>query len=225
LRGAGNTIEHIMPQNPNLSPEWRRDLGPNWEEVHKTCLHTLGNLTLTRYNSELSDRPFREKRDMEGGFADSPLRLNKGLAKLETWNEQEIAKRAEALANQALEVWEYPRLSENVLAKDHKKSSEHEGVTYTIDVHPELRGDLLALFEELSKRIRNLDSSVRMEFKKLYIAFKMSTNFVDIVPQKSRLQLFLNMPFDAIQDRDLQRCEQCRALGERRRRVRNLVRQ
>jgi len=194
------TIEHIMPQNPNLSPEWRRELGPNWEEVHKTYLHTLGNLTLTRYNSELSDRPFKEKRDMEGGFADSPLRLNRELAKLETWNEEAILKRAELLANLALNVWEYPQLSEDILAKYRKKSSEHESVTYTIADHPELQGDMLVLFEELSKRICNLDSSVRMEFKKLYIAFKTSTNFVDIVPQKSRLRLSLNMPFDEIQD-------------------------
>lgn len=194
------TIEHIMPQNKNLSAEWRQDLGTNWEEVQKTYLHTLGNLTLTRYNSELSDRQFKEKRDMEGGFADSPLRLNKGLGKLEGWNEEEIVKRARSLADQALQVWQYPQLSEEVLSKYSKKDSENEAVTYTLADHPELQGEMLALFEELSKRIRNLDSSVRMEFKKLYIAFKTTTNFVDIVPQKSKLRLSLNMAFDEIQD-------------------------
>ena len=61
------TIEHIMPQNPNLSQEWRQALGPDWEKVQERKLHTLGNLTLTGYNSEYSDRPFQEKRDMEGG--------------------------------------------------------------------------------------------------------------------------------------------------------------
>ena len=55
------TIEHIMPQNENLSPTWQADLGPEWMRVHETYLHTLGNLTLTGYNSEYSDRPFREK--------------------------------------------------------------------------------------------------------------------------------------------------------------------
>ncbi|MGG1940403.1 DUF262 and DUF1524 domain-containing protein [Paenibacillus polymyxa] len=194
------TIEHIMPQNKNLSSEWRQDLGTNWEEVQKTYLHTLGNLTLTRYNSELSDRPFKEKRDMEGGFADSPLRLNKGLGKLEVWNEEEITKRARSLADQALQVWQYPQLSEDVLSKFSKKDSENDTVTYTLADHPELQGEMLAIFEELSKRVRNLDSSVRMEFKKLYIAFKTTTNFVDIVPQKSKLRLSLNMAFDEIQD-------------------------
>ncbi|MCM3624321.1 DUF262 and DUF1524 domain-containing protein [Brevibacillus borstelensis] len=194
------TIEHIMPQNKNLSPEWRQDLGANWEEVHKTYLHTLGNLTLTRYNSELSDRPFKEKRDLEGGFADSPLRLNKGLGKLDTWNEDEITKRARLLADQALLVWEYPLLSDDVLSKYRKKGSEGESVTYTLADHPDLQGAMLTLFEELSKRICNLDSSVRMEFKKLYIAFKTTTNFVDIVPQKSKLRLSLNMAFHEIND-------------------------
>ena len=82
------TIEHIMPQNEELSPEWRSDLGPEWKSVHETWLHTLGNLTLTGYNSEYSDRHFAEKRDMDGGFKMSPLRLNEGIGSLERWDER-----------------------------------------------------------------------------------------------------------------------------------------
>ena len=67
------TIEHIMPQNEDLSAEWREALGEDWERVHETWLHTLGNLTLTGYNSEYSDHPFPKKRDMQGGFRESPL--------------------------------------------------------------------------------------------------------------------------------------------------------
>ena len=52
----------------------------------------------------------------------------------------------------------------------------------------------------LEKRVLNLDASVRVEFKKLYIAFKAQTNFVDIVPQKKRLRLSLNTEFDRIKD-------------------------
>ncbi|MBD8069746.1 DUF262 domain-containing protein [Bacillus sp. PS06] len=194
------TIEHIMPQNKNLSAEWRKDLGDNWEEVQKTYLHTLGNLTLTRYNSELSDKPFREKRDMDGGFADSPLRLNKSLRKLDTWNSNEIENRAEELAERAVLVWEFPKLPEDTLIKYKTKPDGNDNVTYTIDDFPELTGAMLDLFEQLRKRICNLDSSVREEFKKLYIAYKTTTNFVDIVPQKSRLRLSLNMSFNEIHD-------------------------
>ena len=82
------TIEHIMPQNDVLSAHWKRDLGPDWKDIQKKWLHTLGNLTLTGYNPELSDRPFTDKRDMKGGFADSPLRMNQGLGKLDSWTEE-----------------------------------------------------------------------------------------------------------------------------------------
>ena len=74
------TIEHILPQNENLSAKWREALGSEWQRVQASWLHTLGNLTLTGYNGEYSDRPFAEKRDMSGGFKESPLRLNEGLA-------------------------------------------------------------------------------------------------------------------------------------------------
>lgn len=194
------TIEHIMPQNKNLSVQWRQELGPAWEEVQSSYLHVLGNLTLTRYNSELSDKPFKAKRDMDGGFGDSPLRLNKGLGKLDTWNADEIIKRAKVLAEQALLVWEYPQLSSGALDKYRSQKQNSQSITYTIADHPELQRDILSLFEELRKRICNLDSSVREEFKKLYIAYKTTTNFVDIVPQKSKLRLSLNMPFSEIYD-------------------------
>ena len=77
------TIEHILPQNENLSPKWREALGTDWQRIQQTWLHTLGNLTLTAYNSDYSDRTFVEKRDMpdapEKGLKQSPLKLNQGL--------------------------------------------------------------------------------------------------------------------------------------------------
>ena len=111
------TIEHIMPQNKNPSQEWRDELGNNWKEIHDKYLHTIGNLTLTGYNPELSDKPFLEKRNMKGGFADSPIRLNAELTNLEHWNEHEILKRANTLAEKIIDIWKYPQLPENILAK------------------------------------------------------------------------------------------------------------
>ena len=102
------TIEHIMPQNKNLSKEWQLALGDDWKQVQEIWLHTLGNLTLTGYNPELSDRPFAEKRDIEGGFGMSPLKLNQGLGKLKEWNKKEIKRRANRLAQLALRVWVAP---------------------------------------------------------------------------------------------------------------------
>ena len=91
------TIEHILPQNENLSEAWREALGSEWQHVQKRWLHTLGNLTLTGYNSEYSDHCFADKRDMRGGFRESPLRLNGRLGTLDSWNEDTIRQRAARL--------------------------------------------------------------------------------------------------------------------------------
>ena len=103
------TVEHIMPQNPDLSDEWKKELGENWQEVHGKYLHTIGNLTLTGYNPELSDRSFMEKKHLDpGGFLQSRLRLNDSLIQVEKWNETAIQSRAEELAEKALKIWISP---------------------------------------------------------------------------------------------------------------------
>lgn len=197
------TIEHIMPQNENLSVAWRSELGPNWQQVHSTYLHTIGNLTLTGYNSELSDRPFRDKRQMPGGFDESPLRLNEGVRSFDQWNQDTITERAQELAEKATKIWAAPFLTAETLAR-YTRLGEAEGTrSYALNetnYGAYLQGDVLELFEQLRKRILNLDSSVREEIKGYYIAYKTITNFVDVQPQKLRLRLTLNMRFDEIVD-------------------------
>jgi len=129
---ADYSIEHIMPQNENLSLAWQSELGDEWTDVHQRFLHTLGNLTLTGYNPEYSDRPFSEKRDMERGFKDSPLRLNKGLRKIESWNATEISKRATDLATMALEIWPRPVLSADSLKKYQARFSDGSGFDWSV---------------------------------------------------------------------------------------------
>jgi len=187
------TIEHIMPQNEHLSFEWQRELGPNWKEVHARYLHTIGNLTLTAYNQKLSDRPFQEKRDMEGGFRQSHIHLNRGLAKVEHWNEEAIKKRAEALADLAVKVWAAPQYVE--LETDAGSNG------YSLQDHLwHMPFDIRGIFERLRKRILNLDSSVREEFRKSYIAYSATTDFLEIEPQKKRLLLTLNINSGEIND-------------------------
>ena len=105
INREGYTIEHIIPQNEKLSVEWREMLGDNWRDIQRLYLHTIGNLTLTGYNSELGDKSFAQKRDMEGGFKSSHLRLNDRLANLDNWNEEELNKRAIALSEVAVKIW------------------------------------------------------------------------------------------------------------------------
>lgn len=192
------TIEHILPQNEHLSREWQAALGEDWQTVQQTYLHTLGNLTLTGYNSEYSDHPFTKKRDMEGGFKDSPLRLNKGLGQLETWNEAEIRARAERLAEDVLKIWTRPELPDEVIA-EFQVPQEERG--FTIEDHPYLLPpQRRALFERLSSEILALDPAITRHFLKLYVAFKAETNFVDVVPQKARMRLTLNIPIESLRD-------------------------
>ena len=195
------TIEHILPQNENLSGAWQNALGEEWKRVQDTWLHTLGNLTLTGYNTEYRDRPFVEKRDMKGGFRESPLRLNEGLGELEKWNEEMICARANRLARKALTVWKAPSLSADILAT-YSVGTKNGTKTYTITDHPHLYegSSSRQLFEELRRELLAIDPCVSEEFLKLYIAYKAETNFVDVIPQASRLKLSLNMKFHEIHD-------------------------
>ena len=97
------TIEHVMPQK--LSKKWEEDLGDNYEEAYTKHLHTIGNLTLTKDNSKLSNRSFKEKREMPGGYCNSSLHLDQSLAQAERWDEAAIVKRANALFQTALKIW------------------------------------------------------------------------------------------------------------------------
>jgi len=106
------TIEHIMPQSTNLSDKWVNALGQDWKEIHSKYLHTIGNLSLTRYNSEMSNKFFTEKRDIKGGFKDSMCWLNKDLKDLDTWNENEIVKRAKMLVATSTKIWQMPTIED-----------------------------------------------------------------------------------------------------------------
>ena len=191
------TIEHIMPQNSNLNFEWQQMLGPDWREIQKTYLHTIGNLTLTAYNSEMSDRPFMVKMDMEGGFKESALRLNSYIVKLTEWNEQRIKERAVLLADKAKQIWAYPDLTDAELAPyqmAEKPAERYSLETYDTNIFTK------TLFEVLDRRIQNLSPNVKREFKKLYVAYKLDTNFVDVVFQKQRLRISVNMKFSEVHD-------------------------
>lgn len=200
---AEYTIEHLLPQNENLSPKWREALGSDWQRVQRTWLHTLGNLTLTAYNADYSDRSFAEKRDMpdapEKGLKQSPLKLNQGLGVLETWNETAIQARAGNLADLAVSVWSAPMLPRDVLDAYRPKADAVAG--YTIDDHPNLlTPSMRPMFESFRKAVLALDPCVSEEFLKLYVAYKAETNFVDVVPQAKRMRLSLNMRFSEISD-------------------------
>lgn len=191
------TIEHIMPQK--LTEEWERDLGENFQEIHDKHLHTIGNLTLTGYNPEYSNKSFQEKQGMEKGFKDSPLRLNQSLRDLKSFGEEEIKKRANDLADLALKIWTYPNLNAETLEKYKPKKDKKEKKVYDLNSY-KFGSHSRELFDILSKGIKALDE-ITEKFNKMCISYKFDTNFVSIVPLKNGgLNLYLNMPFYELQD-------------------------
>lgn len=138
-------IEHIMPQNDKLSEDWQRMLGKDWKEVQAIYLHRLGNLTLTAYNQKYSDRPFEEKKTIDHGFNDSPLRLNKYVAQQPKWTRDEMAERGEKLSVQALGIWRNLEVPPDSLR--HAKESE---------LLRESQGDVRVVREGMDDETKNL---------------------------------------------------------------------
>jgi len=105
-RAAGLSIEHVMPQS--LTDEWRNNLtagGDDPEAIHDELLHTLGNLTITAYNGQLSNNPFERKQEILQG---SHLELNRAIAPEGQWGRAEILARADELAERAIKIWPAP---------------------------------------------------------------------------------------------------------------------
>lgn len=96
------TIEHVLPQT--VSEDWKKHLGDTWEETQDLYLHTLGNLTLTGYNSELNNMTFDKKKVR---LLESNLELNKYFADKTQWKQEDIIQRSEYLTNKCLEIWTY----------------------------------------------------------------------------------------------------------------------
>lgn len=108
LNTANYTIEHIMPQNIEHNLSWQQMLGEDWQEVHSLYLHSLGNLTITGYNAEMSNKSFVEKVNGESGFKHSHLKLSESIAQCDVWNKKAIQRRTNILTDIILKIWKYP---------------------------------------------------------------------------------------------------------------------
>jgi len=136
---------------------------------------------------------------MKGGFRESPLKLNRGLANLETWNEETIVHRAENLAKEALKVWQYPQLDQTILEQYRKK--EETLTEYSIDSYEYLNeGKAKNLFEKLRKEVLSLDPEISEEYLKHYIAYKLETNIDRYSCAKDKLKLYINIKYNELND-------------------------
>lgn len=169
---ASLSIEHIMPQNKNLSKSWQEMLGENWRDQQERYLHTLGNLTLTGYNSELGDKPFdQKKRMLEDPENPTHIRiLYSDVLDQEVWNEATIQARASRLSEMILKLFPIAKPAVEVKFRDPRYQeytvSDPRNATYKAVNYYELLGERVlvdsfaAMVRSVASKLYDLDSSV-----------------------------------------------------------------
>lgn len=123
LDNGSFTIEHVMPQNALAVSGWANDLEGIDEEKFNTLLNNLGNLTLSAYNSELSDDSFHEKKQRYvGGYGKDYLVISDAMRKADRWGADQITDRAKELAREAEKRWGYLTIDAEDAKKYEQKS-------------------------------------------------------------------------------------------------------
>ncbi|MBT7061979.1 MAG: DUF262 domain-containing protein [Lentisphaerae bacterium] len=196
---SGYSIEHIMPQNEQLLPAWRKALGDNWKEIQQAWLHRLGNLTLTGYNSTYSDRSFADKKTIKGGFAESSVRLNKYVREQETWATAEMEARGKQLAKRALEIWPMLGVSAEALAA--AREAELKALAARSDVSKVKMTDKAGELAELLRvEVKALGSDVHEIAEPKSISYHGPHFFLELLPRKHQINLLLPLAFNEIDD-------------------------
>ena len=164
------TIEHIMPQNRNLSKAWQQMLGDDWQAVHDRYLHTLGNLTLTGYNSELGDLPFSEKQKKLEATATHVTVLDIDVRNKQVWNASTIESRANRLAALVLEMFSIEQPKIQIEFSDPRYSiytcANPHDATFKQPNYYELLGERVketsfnTMVRSVAKKLYELDSNV-----------------------------------------------------------------
>ena len=193
------SIEHVMPQNEEMRPEWKSMLGDDWKTIHETWLHKLGNLTLTGYNPELSDLPFQTKKTMEAGFNASQVWLNSSVREQPIWTPVEMESRGTMLAGVALAVWPKLDVAKSTvdqyrLAALKEQSAKHDPGKW------ELKDHVRDLLEDLVAKLKTIGTDVSEVFHQDSITYHRMEYFVEVIPRANRLELLFNMDYTDCQD-------------------------
>ena len=164
------TIEHVLPQNKNLSTSWQEMLGDNWQEDRERYLHTLGNLTLTGYNSELGDRPFKEKKELLAEVHTKVVTLYESIKCRDIWNAKAIETRAEILSAEIVKLFPvvYPALTVNFSDPRYKEYTcdNPDDATYKTPNYYVLHGERVIvsnyaeMLRSIIERLYALDGSI-----------------------------------------------------------------
>lgn len=198
------TIEHIMPQSIRETSDHGRawikmleDAGFDWKEAHDTWLNRIGNLTLTGHNWEYSDRPFFEKKGMQFGFAQSPLRLNEFVAKQIAWTPTEIGARTEGFVVRAAEIWPRLWVDESLVERAVVRDKRQEAKGRTVE-NIRMEPLIQKAFDELRAHLLDLGSDIVEIPEKTSVSYWRSRYFLEVVPQMYRLHLLFALGPDEL---------------------------
>ena len=183
------TIEHIMPQNKNLSTDWQKMLGENnWQFVQEKYLHTLGNLTLTAYNSELGDKPFTVKKSEIEKKDSKVVVLYSDVKSCEKWDEESIKARAKRLANIVLKLFPIDAPTEKISFADPRykeySCTDPDEATFKSPNYYVLQGERVAT-TNFAEMLRSIVSRLYEQNKD--IIQKMALNNEKLVPTSQKV--------------------------------------
>jgi len=193
------SIEHIMPQNEKLVPEWRTMLGENWRDVQREWLHRLGNLTLTGYNSTYSDRPFDQKKTIAGGFEESSVRLNKFVREQPVWTPVEMERRGKDLANRCLSIWPCLVVEKALIVAADQAEMRSRAQRRDVGKVP-MSAAARDLFDLLRARVVEIDADIIELAEQKSVSYHGPAFFLEVLPRKNRLNLLLALDFNEIDD-------------------------
>ena len=193
------TIEHVMPQNESLSAEWPAMLGEDWQKVQQLWLHRLGNITLTGYNPEYSDRSFADKKTIAGGFNDSPLRLNRFIREQDRWTATEMDERGRQLAKKTVTIWPALTVDAEAVREAELEERKTQAARHSLD-DLDFDADSRALFDALRPQIMALGDDILELCGAKTVTYRVDDFLLEIIPRKRRLMLSFNLDYEDCDD-------------------------
>ena len=183
------SIEHIMPKEIASVPDWQEMLGEDWEEIHGTWLHRLGNLTLTAYNSQYGNRAFHVKQTVDGGFQQSAVRLNEYVRKQTQWTEVQMETRGRKLIERALEIWPFHSADKNSIQEadvQELKTRAAERDATSLDLSEHVR----ELLTRIQESIREFGVLIEVIERKSVCCYAPSF-FAELLPMANSVRVIL----------------------------------
>lgn len=147
ISGGSYSIEHIMPQTIDPHSDWPAMLGDDYEITCQDYLHLLGNLTITAYNSELSNLSFAKKK--EAYLASEPIALSNDVLQEEVWTYEKIKARTERLARRIIALWPRPYMPLEKIRTYSLLRRKTEATTEYITVRDLIQAGVLLAGEKL----------------------------------------------------------------------------